>query len=189
MLLENIDKQGLTFIMSVLGATSTKGVTAYRGDLVLIAGALREGSETDRKPPELLMKQAAILADSEKFIFVNGLFEELAHVSVFIEKYGSYLTPDTTTLFFVENITAPMQVELLGTLFKFVPYKEGFVWNETLELLYIEKADLKGQSAEDKVVTAYEAAKGYKIKADVIPFEEALTKTVVVKKSAAVGPV
>jgi hypothetical protein len=191
MLLENFDKQGLTFIMSVLGATSTKGVTAYRGDLVLIQGGMREGStnDTDRKPPELLLRQAAILADSEKFIFLNGLFEELKHVSVFLEKYGSYLTPDTTTLFFVENIAAPMQVELLGTTFKFVPYKEGMVWNETLELLYIEKSDLKGQSAEDKVVTAYDSAKTYKIKADVIPFEEALTKTIIVKKDAAVGPV
>jgi hypothetical protein len=189
MLLENIDKQGLTFIMSVLGETSTKGVSAYRGDLVLIQGAFREGSTTDRKPPELLMKQAALLADSEKFIFANGLFEELQHVSVFIEQYGSYLTPDTTTLFFVENIAEPMQVELLGTLFKFVPYKEGFVWNETLELLYIEKSDLKGQSAEDKVVVAYDAAKTYKLKLDTISYEEALTKTIVVKKDAAVGPV
>ncbi len=75
------------------------------------------------------------------------------------------------------------------TPFKFLPYKEGMVWNETLEMLYIEKSDLKGQSAEDKVVTAYEAAKGFKIKADLIPFEEALTKTIVVKKAAAVGPV
>jgi hypothetical protein len=189
MLLENIDKQGLTFIMSVLGATSMKGVSAYRGDLVLITGALREGSETDRKPPEILMKQTAILADSEKFIFVNGLFEELSHVSVFVEKYGSYLTPDTTTLIFVENIAEPMQVELLGTRFKFLPYKEGMVWNETLELLYIEKSDLKGLSAEDKVVTAFEAAKSYTLKAELIPFEEALTKTIVVKKDAAVGPV
>ncbi len=189
MLLENIDKQGLTFIMSVLGATSTQGVSAYRGDLVLVQGALREGSETDRKPPELLMKQAAILADSEKFIFINGLFEELQQVAVFIEKYGSYLTPDTCTLFFVENIAAPLQVELLGTVFKFVPYKEGMIWNETLDLLYIEKSDLKGQSAEDKVLTAYEAAKGYKFKADTVSFEDALSKTIVVKKDAAVGPV
>ncbi|MGZ5051825.1 MAG: hypothetical protein ACXWF8_12455 [Methylobacter sp.] len=189
MLLENIDKQGLTFIMSVLGATSMQGVSAYRGDLVLIQGAFREGSTTDRKPPELLMKQTALLADSDKFIFVNGLFEELKHVEVFVEEYGLYLTPDTVVLCFVENIAAPIQSVINGVTFKFVPYKDGFVWNETLELLYIEKADLKGQSAEDKVVTAFEAAKGYKVKTDPIPFAEALTKTIVVKKDAAVGPV
>jgi hypothetical protein len=189
MLLESFDKQGLTFITSVLGATSTPGVSAYRGDWVLIQGALREGSTTDRKPPELLLHQAAILADREKFIFVSGLFAELQHVPIFVEKYQSALRPETVTLFFVENIAAPMQVALEGVSFKFVPYKDGMVWNETLDLLYLEKSDLKGQSAEDKVVTACEAAKGFKVKTDPISYDEALTKTIVVKKEAAVGPV
>ncbi|MEQ1530579.1 MAG: hypothetical protein ABL925_14785 [Methylococcales bacterium] len=189
MLIESYDKQGLTFITNVLGATSEKGVTAYRGNLVLIQGAFREGSDTERKPPELLLHQTAILADSEKFIFVNGLFSELAHVPIFIEKYKTALTPDTQTLFFVENIATPMLVELEGITFKFIPFTEGMVWNESLELVYIEKSDLKGQSAEDKVVTLYEAAKSYKIKAEPISFADALSKTFVVKKDAAVGPV
>jgi len=189
MLLESYDKQGLTFISNVLGKTSNNGVTAYRGDLVLIEGGYREGSTTDRKPPVLLLHQTAILANSEKFIFLNGLFDELQHVSVFVEKYKSALSPDTLTLFYVENIAEPMQVELEGVLFKFLPFREGMIWNDTLELLYIEKADLKGQSAEDKVVTMYEAAKSFKMKSAPISFDEAMSKTIVVKKSAAVGPV
>ena len=189
MLLETLDKQGFTFITSVLGATSTQGISAYRGDLVLIQGAFREGSTTDRKPPELLLHQTAILADSDKFIFVNGLFNELQHVLVFVDQYKDALTPDTVTLFYVENIASKMLIEIAGVTFKFLPYKEGMVWNETLDLLYIEKADLKGQSAEDKVITMFEAAKGFSTKTDPISLEEALTKTIVVKKSAAVGPV
>lgn len=189
MLLETYDKQGLTFITSVLGATSTAGVTAYRGDLVLIQGSFREGSTTDRKPPELLLYQTAILADAEKIIFINGLFRELQHIPQFIEKYKAALTPDTLTLFFVENIPENMLLELEGVTFKCLPYKEGMVWNETLELLYIEKADLKGQSAEDKVVTMYEAAKSFSTKTSPIAFEEAVGKTFIVKKDAAVGPV
>lgn len=189
MLLEDFDKQGLTFITNVLGKTSEPGIMAYRGDFVLIEGSFREGSATDRKPPELLLYQTAILANADKFIFINALFSQLQHVSVFLEKYRHVLTPETLTLFYVENIETPMLVELEGICFRFLPYKEGMVWNETLELLYIEKADLKGQSAEDKVLTVYEAAKSFKLKADLIPYEEALTKTIVVKKDAAVGPV
>ncbi len=189
MLLEDLDKQGLTFIMNVLGKTSEPGISAYRGDLVLIQGSFREGSTTDRKPPELLLKQAAILASDAKFIFVSGLFEELVHVQTFLEKYQPVLMPETLTLFFVENIACNMQVVLDGITFRFVPYKDGMVWNETLDLLYIEKADLKGQSAEDKVVTVYEAAKSFSTKTETIGFEEALSKTIVVKKEAAVGPV
>lgn len=189
MLLENLDKEGLTFITNVLGATSESGVWAYRGDLVLIQGSFREGSTTDRKPPELLLHQTAILADSDKFIFLNGMFSELQHLSTFIEKYKQFLTPDTLTLFYVENIETPMQIELEGVTFRLLPYKEGMVWNETMETLYIEKADLKGQSAEDKVVTVYEAAKSFKSKGETLSYEDALTKTIVVKKSDAVGPI
>jgi hypothetical protein len=189
MLLESYDKQGLLFITSVLGVTGEKGVSAFRGDLVLKQGAFREGSATDRKPPELVLHQAAILADSEKFLFVSGLFYELKDVGMFVDRYLPALKPETVTLFFVENIAAPMQVELAGILFKFVPYRDGMIWNETLDLLYLEKADLKGQSAEDKVVTVYESAKSFGTKTPTIGFEEALAKTVVVKKEAAVGPV
>jgi hypothetical protein len=189
MLLESYDKQGLLFITSVLGATGEKGVSAFRGDLVLKQGAFREGSTTDRKPPELVLHQAAILADSEKFLFVSGLFYELKEVSVFLGRYLPALKPETVTLFFVENIVEPIQVELEGVLFKFMPYRDGMVWNETLDLLYLEKADLKGQSAEDKVVTVYESAQSFSTKTPAIGFDEALTKIVVVKKEAAVGPV
>lgn len=189
MLFENYSQQGLLLITSVLGATGMKDVGAFRGDLVLKEGALREGSTTDRKPPELLLKQVAALADSEKMLFISGLFGELEDVKDFLHKYASVLTPETTTLFFVENIASSMQVNLDGVLFKFLPYKEGLIWNDTMEILYIEKADLKGQSAEDKVLTVYEAAKGYKIKVEPISFEQALSQTIEVKKSAAVGPV
>ncbi|MCK9606399.1 MAG: hypothetical protein M0R33_08095 [Methylomonas sp.] len=189
MLLENLDKEGLTFITNVLGETSEKGLWAYRGDLVLIPGSFREGSTTDRKPPELLLHQTAILADSNKFIFVNGLFDELQHIGIFIEKYKEFLAPDTLTLFYVENISTAMQIELEGIAFRLLPYKEGMVWNETMETLYIEKADLKGQSAEDKVVTVFEAAKDFKPKGETLSFEDALSKTFVVKKAAAVGPI
>lgn len=186
MLLENYDKEGLLFITSVLGKTSDKKSTAFRGDLILIQGDLHDGVHM---PPKLLLNQAAVLASDEKFIFVNGMFHELAQVPEFISKYKEALTPETLLVMYVENIAENMQIELDGFTFKFVPYRDGMVWNETLELLYIEKADLKGQSAEDKVVTMYEAAKDFKIKTAPIAFEEALTKTIFVKKELHSGPV
>lgn len=189
MLLKSYDQQGLLFITSVLGATSTAGISAFRGDLVLKTGAYREGSTTDRKPPELLLHQAAVIADEEKLLFVSGLLTHLQDVATFVEKYHAALTAETLTLFFVENIAAPMQVILNGCLFKFLPYKEGMVWNETLDLLYLEKADLKDLSAEDKVAKVFAEANSYKLKADTISFESALTQTIVVKKAASVGPV
>jgi hypothetical protein len=189
MLLDDYDKQGLLTITSVLGVTSTKGISAFRGNLVLKEGELRKGKETDRKPPELVLHEAAVLADDSKLIFVNGLFKEVEDIAVFAKKYQSAITPDTLVLCYVENIDAPMQIVLNDIDYLCEPYKEGMVWNETLELLYIEKADLKGQSAEDKVVTLYDAAKQFKSKGSAVSFDEALTRTIVVKKDLAAGPV
>lgn len=191
MLLDKFDSQALLWITTLVGKTSTPGVSAFRGDLVLIEGALREGSNNirDRKTPELVINQAAVLADSDKILFINGLFFELEHLPIFVEKYKDALTPNTVTLFYVEDIATPMQIIIDGITFNLMPYKEGMIWNETLELLYIEKADLKGQSGEDKVVTMYEVAKDFKIKAEPITLEEGLAKTIEVKKEAAVGPV
>jgi hypothetical protein len=189
MLLEDYDKQGLLVNMTVLGKTSDSGVSAFRGDFVLKEGELHKGKATDRKPPELLMYQVAILADDAHLLFVNGLFYELEDIAIFVDKYRSVLTPATLILCYVENIDTPMQIELDGLTFNCIPYKEGTIWNETMELVYIEKSDLKGQSAEDKVVTVYDAAKQYKAKGSPISYDEALKLTIVVKKSAAAGPV
>ncbi|MGD0961482.1 MAG: hypothetical protein ABSB19_16860 [Methylomonas sp.] len=191
MLLEKYNSQGLLWITTLVGKTTTPGLSAFRGDLILIAGAMHEGSSNvhDRKTPELVINQAAVLADSDKIIFINGLFYKLEHLPIFVEKYRDAVTPETVALLYVENIVEPMQIEYEGITFKLLPYKEGMVWNETLEALYIEKADLKGQSGEDKVITMYNEAKNFKIKTPPIALKEGLSKTIEVKKDLSSGPV
>ena len=189
MLLEDLNRKGLLSITSVLGATSESDRFAFRGDLVLKEGELREGSQRDRKPPESVIHQSVVLASSEKLLFVAGLFYELKHLKLFVEKYQNALTPDTLLLFYVENIAEKMKVDLAGCSFQLVPYPDGMVWNELLELLYIEKSDLKGQSAEDKVTVVSEAAKDFDTKTAAIGFETALGKTIEVVKDLSGGPV
>ena len=89
----------------------------------------------------------------------------------------------------VENISKSLQVELEGVTYKLLPFKQGLVWNELLEELYIEKSELKGQSAEDKVAIAYAAAKSFNSKAPLVSFAEAEENTFVVVKEAAVGAI
>lgn len=189
MLLDDYNRQGLLTVTSVLGGTGTAGVGAFRGDLVLIEGALREGSANDRKPPELVIRHANLLADAETLLFASGLLYRLEHLPLFIDKYRPALKPESLLLFLVENIETEMQVERDGLVFHCYPYKGGLVWNELLDLLYMEKSDLKGQSAEDKVVSVFDASKGFVGKASSLSYGEALTKTITVVKEAAVGPV
>jgi len=189
MLLESYQAKGLLTVTLVNGQTSTAGVYAYRGDLVLKEGTLREGSTTDRRPPEALFIHSALIIENDKIVFINGLLPTLDLLPVFVEKYKADIAENCVALVYVENISKALQVVLEGITYQLLPFKEGLVWNELLEELYIEKSDLKGQSAEDKVAIAYTAAKTYKTKSPVVSFDEAKAFTFVVVKEAAVGAI
>ncbi|WP_031432596.1 hypothetical protein [Methylomarinum vadi] len=189
MLVANYNEKGMLSITSVLGQAGTTGQYAFRGDLVLKEGGLREGSERDRKPPEVVIHQAIVLAGNDKLLFVGGLIYALADLSLFFDKYQSDMTSDTVLLFYVEDIAENMKVAHAGLTLLLLPYPGGMVWNELLETLYLEKSDLKGQSAEEKVVTAYEAAKDFDTKTTAIGFDDALAQTIEVVKELSAGPV
>ena len=189
MLLETYQAKGLLTVTLVNGATSKTGVYAYRGDLVLKEGALREGSTTDRKPPEALLVHSALIVENDTIKFINGLLPTLDLLPVLVEKYKADIAPDCVALIYIENIAKGMQVELAGVTYKLLPFRQGLVWNELLEELYIEKSELKNQSAEDKVAIAYDAAKTYNPKTPVVSFAEAESNTIVVVKEAAVGAI
>ena len=189
MLLEDYQSKGLLTVTLVNGQTSNAGVYAYRGDLVLKEGALREGSTTDRKPPEALLIHSALIVENDKIKFINGLFPTLDLLPVFVAKYKDDIAADCVALVYVENISKPLQIVLENVTYCLLPYKEGLVWNEILEELYIEKSELKGQSAEEKVAIAYAAAKSYKSKGAVVSLEEAQAFTFVVVKEASVGAI
>jgi hypothetical protein len=189
MLLETYQDKGLLTVTLVNGQTSDAGVYAYRGDLVLKEGTLRDGSTTDRRPPEALFIHSALIIENDKIKFINGLLPTLDLLPVFVEKYKDDIAPDATAIVYVENIGKGLQVELEGVTYVLLPFKEGLVWNEILEELYIEKSELKNQSAEDKVAIAYAAAKTYKSKSPLVSFTEAEENTIVVVKQAAVGAI
>lgn len=191
MLLDTYQAKGLLTVTLVNGQTSDSGVYAYRGDLVLKEGKLREGTTNanDRNPPESLLIHSALVIENDKIKFISGLLPELNLLPVLVEKYKDDLAEDCVALIYIENIGKGMQVVLEGVTYKLIPYKQGLLWNELLEELYIEKNDLKGQSAEDKVATAYREAKAYKPNTEIVSFEEAEKNTIVVNKEAAVGAV
>lgn len=189
MLLETYQAKGLLTVTLVNGQTSDAGVYAYRGDLVLKEGALREGTTTDRKPPEALLIHSALIVENDKIKFINGLLPTLDLLPIFVEKYKNDIALDCLALIYVENIGKGMKVEMEGVTYNLIPFRQGLVWNELLEELYIEKSELKNQSAEDKVAIAYAAAKSYNPKTPLVSFAEAEDNTIVVVKEAAVGAI
>lgn len=184
MLVQKYKDEGYLFNVNLTGTLGDAEI--YRGDLVLEFGEVTERG--DRKPPVIVAKQAALLAKEDKIIMLIAGLDRLEDLALVAEHYQADCSDEVSALFFVHNIKEEMQVTC-GSITAFaVPLDDGMIWNEALELLCIEKSDLKGQSAEEKVETLYGELKSAKLNYQVLDWDAALTKTVEVKHSGR-GPV
>lgn len=190
MLLTRYEEQQRLTNTNLKGKTTRADCYAYRGDLVLEEGEVAD-AQGRRKPPISVFKQAALLATSEKLVFIAGFLDKIEYLPLFVEKYGADFADDVRCVLFVENIADPIQVEYQGVCYAMIPLIEGtgMVWNELADLLGLEKSDFKGQSAEDKLITVYESfVKDFTPKFPKLGYEDAVGKTILVKKEDR-GPV
>ncbi|PTD97734.1 hypothetical protein [Pseudothauera lacus] len=186
MLLKRYEEQNLLFNSNFTEAAGA-GLTAYRGDLVLTEGEIADASGR-RKPPTASVRQSVLLANAEKLVLAAGLLDDIAKLPLFVERYGKDFAADMQAVFFVNNIGKAMQLTLDGVGFKLLPLEDGMVWNELLEELRLEKGDLKGQSAGEKVATVCSALKDYKPRGAEVALEAALADTIEVRHGGR-GPV
>jgi len=181
MLLDQFEKQGLLFYSNFKEATSTGGMMAYRGGLVLVEGEVLDEQGRRGKPP-VMLDGTVMLADAGKIKLLAGTVDALEHLRIVLEKYAGYFTPDTRVVVYVVNIGEPMQVEVAGVNIILIPMVDGLVWNELVDEVGLEKSDFKGQSSADKVVTVFEAFKGYRPKYEKLTLEQAEGRTIVAQR-------
>lgn len=187
MILQSYEQQGLLFNSNFTESAGAPDLFAYRGDLVLVQGEVGDASGR-RKPPTATVRQSVLLADGDKLKLAAGLLEEIARLPVFVERYASDLAADARVIFFVANIGKPLQLVLNDVRYVLLPLEDGMVWNELLDELHIEKSDLKGQSAGEKVATVCAALKDYRVKGSEVTLEAALADTIEVRRGGR-GPV
>lgn len=179
MLFDAYTQQGL-FLNTNFNALTSAGQQAYRGDLALVLGEVADASGR-RLPPTATVRQAVLLAAGEKLLLASGFLDDVAKLSLFAERYAGDFAPDVKLLFFVANIARPLVVPLAGASAALLPLEDGMVWNELLEELHLDKDELKGQSAADKVATVFAAFAGYRAKGEAVTLAEAQTRTIAVR--------
>lgn len=180
--LDKYKQAGLLFNMNFLDKTSEAGVSAYRGELVLIEGEAGD-AKGHAKPPIEVMRGVVILAD-DKLKMLIGAIDQLAMLPTFIEKYKADLSPGMKAVLFVVNIKSRCQVEIDGINFILIPLVQGVPWNEIIDELALEKSDFKGQSSADKLLTVYKELQAYDPKSPSISLDEALASTTAVTREA-----
>lgn len=172
MLLDTYEKSGLLFNANFKEGAGA-GVQAYRGDLVIVEGAIAD-AEGRRKPPEAALKGAVLLSEGDKIKLLAGSLDDLSEIDALIGKYQGDFAADMKAVLYVVNVAKPMVATAEGAKFVLIPMTDGLVWNELVDELGMEKSDFKGQGAGEKVATVSAAMQDYKPKYQTVTLAEAM---------------
>lgn len=155
--------------------THKPGRFGFRGELALRFSAKLAD---EARPPELTCDQVmAVAATGDKHLpfFCGWLlsFESLKDVA---ETLGDTLSAGGKYFLFCDNIdlSKKYQVPYKGAMFYVLPILENTVYNEMLELLYLDKGDLKKKDTAGKLDAVADAALKFDVTFDTITYAEGL---------------
>lgn len=155
--------------------TNKFGRVGFRGELALrFAPKLAD----EARPPELLCGQAMAIGNiGEKHLpFFAGYLLSFEYLKDVAEVLGDALSAGGKYFLFCNNIdlSKKYQVPYKGAMFYVLPIDESTVYNELLDLLYLEKNDLKKKDTAGKLDAVADAALKFDITFDTITYSEGL---------------
>ena len=170
-----LDTEGRLLNPLLKAPTAKPGRVGFRGALALrFAPKLAD----EARPPVLICDQVMAIANaSEKHLpFFAGYLLSFENLKDVAEVLGDTLSAGGKYFLFCDNIdiSKRYQVEYGGASFYVLPIDEATVYNETLQLLYLEKNDLKKLDTAGKVDAIADKARSYSQSFPKITFEEGL---------------
>lgn len=175
--LARLDAEGRLVNSVLKGPTRKAGRVGFRGDLALKFAAKRAD---EARPPELTSDQviAAAQAGEPHIAFICGFLLSFAYLKDVAEALGDLLSPKGKYFFFCDNIdlSKKYQVDYAGATFYILPIDEATVYNEMLELLYLEKGDLKKLDTAGKLDAVADAAAGFSDSFPAISYEDLVAR-------------
>jgi hypothetical protein len=157
------------------GLTHKPGRFGFRGEL-----ALRFSTQLadEARPPELTCDQvmATATVGESTIPFFCGYLLSFEHLKDVAEVLGSGLSAGGKYFLFCNNmdLSKKYQVPYKGAMFYVLPIDEGTVYNELLELLYLERNDLKKLDTAAKLDAIAEVAVKYDVTYDMLTYAEGL---------------
>jgi hypothetical protein len=156
--------------------TKKPGRFGFRGELAI---KFAEQVADEARPPEISAEQVmAIANEGEQGIpFLCGYLLSFGYLNLVVEALGDTLIPEGKYFMFCNNIDLLKKytVKIGGATFYILPLDESTVNNEILELLRIEKGDLKKLDTASKLDIIADKALQFSANYPEITYEEGLT--------------
>jgi hypothetical protein len=180
--LARLDREGRLLNAVLKGPTTRPGRFGFRGDIAL---KFQTQVADEKRPPDFSIEQVlTIVQDGESTIPVLvGYIHSLAYLESVVEVIGDLLRADGSYFMFCNNIDllAKYRIKMGDITFHVLPCDESTVWKEMLELLSIDKNDIKKLDTAGKLDYVLDAAVGFTESDDLIGYTDALARMSPVK--------
>lgn len=170
-----LESEGRLLNSVLKAATHKPGRFGFRGDIALKFQAKKAD---EARPPEISSDQVIAVAHAgESTIpFLACFLLSFEYLKMLAEVLGDTLSPSGKYFLFVDNIdiSKKYQCEYGGATFYILPIDESTVYNELLQLLYIDKGDLKKLDTAGKTDAVADKAASFSDSFPKISYEEGL---------------
>jgi hypothetical protein len=170
-----LEREGRLFNPVLKGTTTKKGRYGFRGDIAL---KFQPQLADEKRPPEYSLEAVLTVADeNDKAIpILCGYIHTFEYLKDVREILGDLLVPSGTYFMFINNIDLLSKYICTIDDIKFfcIPCDESTVWKEIMELMSIDKNDIKKYDTAGKLDYVLDAARGFDGDYQKITYEEGL---------------
>ena len=157
------------------GPTTKPGRFGFRGEIALM---FQTQVADEKRPPDYSIEQVLTVVDEGKptIPVLVGYLHSFAYFGDLIKVMGDLLSPSGTYLLFCNNIDllAKYRVSVNGITFQVLPCDESTVWKEVLDLMSIDKNDIKKLDSAGKLDYVLDAVAGLDASYEPISIEQGL---------------
>lgn len=164
------------------GPTKKAGRFGFRGDLAL-EFAVKMADEA--RPPKIKVDQVLSTADisGTSITFLAAYLLSFEYVKLLADVLGKELDPKGKYFVFCNNIDLREKyvVPINGAEFIVLPIDEAGVFNEILDLLYLDRTTIKKLDGAAKIDAIADAAVGFKATYPTISYEDGLKRMTAIR--------
>lgn len=188
--LQELDADNRLLNAVLKGATTKPGRQGFRGDIAL---KFQQQLADEKRPPEYSLEQVFTIAEDAApgLPFLAGYLHNFAWLKDLAVVLEGKLVPDGKYFIFCNNIDllAKFNVSIDGISFIVLPCDESTVWVEMLELLGIDRNDVKKLSTAGKLDHLADKALAFSARFAPLSYEAGLAGMEPVKNRNANRPV
>jgi hypothetical protein len=170
-----LDIEGRLLSPVCKGPTGKAGRFGFRGEIALKPAASTAG---EKRPPDIKTDQVFMTCADDKIQFFASFVDSVAHLELIADLLAPYLTANGKYFVWAGNVDLlkKYSVSLNGATFGVLPLDEGTVYNEVLDLLYLEKGDLKKATMEQKLDRITDTAAAFRNSFPVTPLAQVVAE-------------